>query len=215
MKKKVILLILILSTANILIVEGQSRYFRKKQPKLGYGIKAGINYAWQSTTNKEMEDGTYSIVGINAGGYSNYFIRKQFAVQAELMVSGKGSGWKYEESEYVEDIKDILTYIDLPIMIRYQPAKFVNFHAGPQIGIKLNALQRDMEAGTKININEYYLAFDYGALLGVEANLPYNLNLTLRYVYGLFSANNTNFKYHDPWKNNFVQFSIGYRFRGQ
>jgi hypothetical protein len=210
MKKTLILLTLLLSTTSVLIVEGQSRYYRKKQPKFGYGIKAGINYAGQSTTNKLAEYNLTHIVGINGGGYCNYFLLRQFAVQAELMVSGKGSHWK----DTYDDEKDIVTYIDLPILVKYQPAKFVNIHAGPQIGLRLNATQKDMETGTKMNINEYYQTFDYGFVCGVEANLPNNLNLTLRYIFGLFSAT-TDVMYVDPWKNNLVQLSLGYRIRGR
>jgi hypothetical protein len=71
-----------------------------------------------------------------------------------------------------------------------------------------------METGTKMNINEYYQTFDYGFVCGVEANLPNNLNLTLRYIFGLFSAT-TDVMYVDPWKNNLVQLSLGYRIRGR
>lgn len=210
MKKSVFLILLVFLATDCLIVEGQSRYYRKKQPKFGYGIKAGINYAGQSTTNKSAEYDQSSIIGINAGGYCNYFLLKQFAVQAELMVSGKGSHWK----DSYDDEKDLVTYLDLPILFRYQPARFINVHAGPQIGFRLNASQKDMESGIKMNINEYYQTFDYGFVMGVEANLPNNLNLTLRYALGLFSAT-TNVMYVDPWKNNFVQLSLGYRITGR
>ncbi len=210
MKRITILLAIILTTLNILVVEGQSRYYRKKQPKLGYGIKAGVNYAGQSTTNKAAEYNTTNILGINAGGYVNYFLLRPFAVQAELMVSGKGSHWQ----DNYDNEKDIVTYIDLPILLRYQPLNFLNIHAGPQIGLMLNAKQKDMETGIKININDYYQNFDYGFVFGAEANLPNNLNLTLRYIMGLFSAT-TDIMYVDPWKNNLIQISLGYRITGR
>jgi hypothetical protein len=210
MKKLTFLLVLIFLTTNLLIVEGQSRYYRKKQPKFGYGIRAGMNYATQSTTNRAAEYNQSGIIGINAGGYCNYFLIKQFAVQTELLVSGKGSHWK----DSYDDEKDILTYLDLPILFRYQPARFINIHSGPQIGYRINASQKDMETGIKMNINEYYQTFDFGFIFGVEANLPNNLNLTLRYSLGLFSAT-TNVMYVDPWKNNLIQVSLGYRIIGR
>ncbi len=210
MKRKVFLIVLILYSLSIMVAEGQSRYYRKKQPKFGYGVKAGINYAGQSTTNKAAEYDLSNIIGINGGAYCNYFLLKSFAVQSELMISGKGSHWK----DAYDNEKDMLTYLDLPILFRYQPLRFLNVHSGPQIGLKLNAKQKDMKTGTRININEYYQPFDYGFVFGVEANLPKNLNFTLRYVLGLFSAT-TDVMYVEPWKNNLLQFSIGYRIRGR
>jgi len=126
------------------------------------------------------------------------------------MVSGKGSHWQ----DNYDNEKDIVTYIDLPILLRYQPLNFLNIHAGPQIGLMLNAKQKDMETGIKININDYYQNFDYGFVFGAEANLPNNLNLTLRYIMGLFSAT-TDIMYVDPWKNNLIQISLGYRITGR
>jgi hypothetical protein len=121
---------------------------------------------------------TTNILGINAGGYVNYFLLRPFAVQAELMVSGKGSHWQ----DNYDNEKDIVTYIDLPILLRYQPLNFLNIHAGPQIGLMLNAKQKDMETGIKININDYYQNFDYGFVFGAEANIPEFPDLTQRYL---------------------------------
>ncbi len=210
MKKATIIFIFIILTANALILDGQSRYYRKQQPRFGYGVKAGINYAGQSTPNKDAITVQSNIIGINAGGYCNYFLNRQFAVQAELLASGKGSHWK----DPYDDEKDLITYIDLPVMLRYQPARFINIHTGPQIGYRVNAAQKDLKTGIKMNINEYYQTFDYAFVIGAEANLPNNINLTLRYARGLFSAT-TNVMYVDQWKNNFFQLSVGYRIKGR
>jgi hypothetical protein len=75
-------------------------------------------------------------------------------------------------------------------------------------------MQKDMETGTKTNINDYYNFFDYGLVVGVEGNLPNNINLTARYVFGLSSATN-DMEYLDPWYNNFLELSIGFRLKGR
>jgi hypothetical protein len=191
-------------------IDGQSRKFRRAEPKFGYGVKAGVNISSQSTTNKEANYDIRDIVRYNGGGYCNYYVYKFLAIQPELMLSGKGVHWK----DFYDDMKDILTYIDIPLIIKYQPAKFINIQAGPQIGFRLKAMQKDMETAVKTEINDYYYGLDYGLACGVEANLPNNVNLTVRYVFGLAPAT-TDVLYVDPWYNNFLQLSLGYRLKGR
>lgn len=204
------LLILVLLNFLFLIVEGQPGRYRRSEPKFGYGIKAGVNLSGQSTTTSGLDYDIQNIVRYNAGGYCNYFFYKVFAIQPELILSGKGVHWK----DFYDDMKDILTYIDIPLLIKYQPSKYFNVHAGPQIGFRIRAMQKDMETGEKTNINDYYNLLDYGVAAGVEANLPNRFNLNVRYVFGLFSAT-TDVQYIDPWYNNFLQFSVGYRLQGR
>lgn len=210
MKRFAIYLVLILTTLNDPVAEGQSKYYHRQQPVSGYGIKAGINYAGQSTTNRTAEFKTSGIIGVNAGGYFNYFFLRPVAVQAELLVSGKGSHWK----DYYDEAKDFVTYIDLPLLIRYQPIQFLNLHAGPQAGLRLGAKQKDMKTGIQSDIKDYYKTFDFGFVFGAEADLPHNLNITVRYIMGISSAT-TRVRYVDPWINNLLQVSLGYRLAGR
>jgi hypothetical protein len=210
MKRNLFLIVLLLMILNASVVEGQKRYFRKSEPKFGYGVKAGVNISGQSTTNKDANYDIRNIVRYNGGVYCNYFLYKFLAIQPELMLSGKGVHWK----DFYDEMKDLLTYIDIPLMIRYQPVKYVNIQAGPQIGLRLKAMQKNMETEAKTEINDYYNGLDYGLACGIEANLPNNINLTVRYVFGLAPAT-TDVLYVDPWYNNFLQLSLGYRLKGR
>lgn len=191
-------------------LKGQNKYFRRSEPKFGYGVKAGLNISNQSTPNDDSGYEINNIVRYNAGGYCYYLFNKYVAVQPELLVSGKGVHWK----DFYDDMKDLLTYLDIPLIIKYQPVKYVNIQAGPQVGLRLRAMQKNMKTGEKTNINDYYNFFDYGLAVGVEGNLPNHINLTVRYVFGLSSAT-TDVEYIDPWKNNFLQLSVGYRLTGK
>ncbi len=190
--------------------EAQSRYYRMREPKFGYGVKAGVNISSQSTSHMESDYVLKDIVRFNAGGYCNYFFNRLLAIQPELLVSGKGVHWK----DYYDDMKDVLTYIDIPVLLRYQPFKFLNIQAGLQTGIRVNAIQKDVVNSTKKNINEYYKTFDYGTVFGIEANLPNRVNISVRYVLGIASAT-TELLYVDKWYNNFLQVSAGFRIRGR
>jgi hypothetical protein len=210
MKKNIFFLGILLLMVNTIDADGQGRYFRRSEPKFGYGVKAGVNLSSQSTSVSDVDYDIQNIVRYNGGGYCNYYFFNFLAVQPELMISGKGVHWK----DFYDDMKDLLTYIDIPLIIKYQPAKFVNIQAGPQIGLRLRAMQKDLETEVKTKINDYYNFFDLGVACGVEANLPNRINLTVRYVFGISPAT-TDVLYIDPWYNNFLQLSLGYRIRGR
>lgn len=179
------------------------------QPGFGAGVKGGINLATQSTTGEGEGVAVRQLIGYNAGVYGNVFITDFLGVQAELLVVSRGSDW--DDPYY--NVKDLLTYIDLPLLIKFQPIKYANIHIGPQFGYLLAAKQEDKDDGEIRDIMEWYNPLDVGLAFGAEANLPFRVNFTVRYVVGLVSATN-DVEYIDPWRNNFLQFSLGYRIIG-
>lgn len=179
------------------------------QPQFGAGVKGGINLATQSTTGEGENVAVRQLLGFNAGVYGNLFVLDFLAVQPELMISTKGSEW---DDPYF-NVKDLLTYIDVPLLVKFQPIKYANIHFGPQFGYLLVAKQKDKDNEEITDIKDWYNAFDLGLAFGAEANLPFRINFTIRYVLGLVSATN-DVEYIDPWRNNFLQFSLGYRLIG-
>jgi hypothetical protein len=179
------------------------------QPRFGAGIKGGLNLATQTTTGTGEGVAVRQLFGFNAGVYGNLFIFDFLGLQPELMVSTRGSDW--DDPYY--NVKDLLTYIDLPLLVKYQPVRYVNIHAGPQFGYLLAAKQEDKDDGTITDIKDWYNMLDVGFAFGAEANLPFRINFTVRYVLGLVSATN-DVEYIEPWRNNFLQFSLGYSFIG-
>ncbi len=194
---------------NFTIVDSQTMFSRRFQPSYVFGAKAGLNVATQYSPGSEGVFDVKSIAGINAGGYYSYFINRVIAAQAELSVSVKGSHWK--ESNYPDEAKDILTYFDLPLLIRYQPLNLINIHAGPQVSYLAKAMQYDYRTGLKGPIEDYYRPLDFSLVFGVEANLPKNIDLTVRYVRGLTSVYAPG-GYNYQSYNNYFQFTAGYRF---
>ena len=201
MKKLTILFIVAFIISALLPLNAQS--------KVGLGIKAGINISDQVTSGTGENVNVRSILRFHGGAYFTYFVLDKLAVQPELLFSGKGSDW--DDPAY--DVKDLLTYIDIPILIRYQLIKSVNIHAGPQFGYLLSATQKDKSSGDVINVDDYYKKPDLGLVLGAEANLPYRINFTIRYVIGLIPTT-TDVEYVEPWLNNFFQISVGFRIKG-
>lgn len=210
MKKMFCLLILVILISNLAVIEGQTRYLRRPPSKFGYGLKGGINLAWQLSPGNQANVVVKDIIGINAGGYCNYFITRKIALQGELLASTRGSHWK----DFYNNMKDIITYVDMPLLFKYQPLKYLNLHAGPVLSGRINATQKDLDAKVNSEIKDYYKSFELSAAAGAELTLPAHINVSIRYVYGLTAAT-TKVEYVDPWYNNFVQFSVGYRFAGR
>lgn len=179
------------------------------QSKLGVGFKIGPSFCNQVTTGEGRNVETQNLTGIHLGIYGNYFILEPLAVQLELHYSQRGSKW----SDLQFSGKDKLGYIDIPILIRYQIIEYLNVHVGPNFGFLVSAKQIPDE-GEKLDVKEYYNSTDIGLGMGLEGNLPYNINLTLRYVLGLGDAT-TEVEYWEGWKNNAFQISVGYRFMGK
>ncbi len=200
MKKKLILAI----TVSLLFAVSSTAQFQ-----FGAGIKGGLNLATQSTTGEGAGVSVRQLIGYNGGVYGNIFLTDMFGLQAELAVCSRGSDW--DDVSY--NVKDKLTYLDLPLLFKFQPIKYANIHLGPQFGYLLSAKQEDKDDGDITDIRDWYNSLDVGLAFGAEANLPYRINFTARYVIGLVSATNDE-EYIDPWRNNFLQFSLGFRLIG-
>ena len=208
--KRIYLFFLTIFILNSAVTIAQSKYYKRAMPKFNYGIKAGINIANQSSHGNDTITDVKNVSRINVGGYCNYSFSKYFSVQPELIISGKGSHWKDPYDEMV----DLPLYIDIPLLIKIQPVNYISVVAGPQAGLRIRAMQKEVETGVKTNINDYYNFLDLGLVCGLEANLPNRLNLTVRYIFGLSSAT-TDQQYIDPWYNNVLQLSVGYILSGR
>lgn len=179
------------------------------QPQFGAGVKGGLNLATQRTTGEGAGVAVRQLIGYNGGIYGNLFITDMFGLQAELAVCTRGSDW----DDVYYNVMDKLTYIDFPLLFKFQPIKYANIHVGPQFGYLLAAKQEDKNDGEIYDIMDWYNKLDVGLAVGAEANLPFRINFTVRYVFGLVSATN-DVEYIDPWINNFLQFSLGFRIIG-
>jgi len=210
MKKIISLTVLSLMLACFTSANAQTMYNRRFLPKYGFGFYAGANYATQYTPDNQGAFETMRIIGFTAGGYYNYFINKAIGLQIEVSGSGKGSHWK-ENFYSQEEKKDLLTYIDVPLLVRYQPLSYLNIHIGPQVSYLVRAMQYDYATGVKADIIDYYKKVDAGLIAGVEANFINHINLTLRYGHSLISSYKEGGYNFDSF-NSYLQLTAGYRF---
>lgn len=144
------------------------------------GVKIGLN----SSNIKESNDNGSSKANARLSGhlgvYAVYMFQDRFGFQPEFVISGEGT--KYENGAN-PDTKVALTYINIPLLLRMNVINKLSIHTGPQIGFLVGAKQKydgnttDVKDGTK-GVN---LAWG----LGAAYELPKNLNISLRYNFGL------------------------------
>ena len=98
--------------------------------------------------------------------------------------------------------------------IENSTAPMLSLHFGPQFGYLLSAREKVLLTDNKAttNVKNWYEDYDLGFALGMEFNLPLQTFLTIRYVYGLSTVTSY---YGADEKNNLLQISAGYRFKGR
>jgi hypothetical protein len=180
------------------------------QSKLGFGVKAGLNLATQHEEDPNSTTG--NLLGYNAGAYFNYFLMDYLAVQPEFLFNLEGTEWGDSDG----NVKDYLTYLEIPLLVRFQPIELINVHAGPQIGFLLKAKQKVEDGGDTFDVKDLYKNGQLSFAIGAGLNLPKGLSFTFRYVMGLndvIITDNPDYTY--KWKNRVYQVSLAYKLIGR
>jgi hypothetical protein len=193
-----------------------------KQPrKLGFGLKAGVNFANVSNTSS-----------INAESRTGYmaaaFLSPQFSpgqgFRTEIVFSQQGYNFKTNTNE--GNVK--LNYILLPQLYTFNLGKVVQLQVGGQVAFLLNAVVDSLHTVTGSNAyqkaSDYYNRLDYGMAAGFELYPARGLLIGARY--NLSFAKTYKEEEQNPGlplpafipppgtngKNNVVQIFAGYKF---
>lgn len=166
--------------------------------QVNFGLKAGLNVsnAEYNVTNASPE----GRVGFYAGTFVDFELSEKFHVQPELLYSSEG-------------IKDgSLDFLHLPVTVKWYFFEGISFHAGPQIGMVIDA-----EGGTA-GLNDYSLSGVGG--LGYEAPGG-GFMITARFTHGITSIIDPDFAFDSGMGYNIsgikawtraLQFGLGYKF---
>ncbi len=203
-----------LSSASVYAVEG-----------LSAGAKAGLNIA--TLYGSDVEDAKMKI-GAAFGGFVNYSINDNIAVQPELLFSMKGAKSEFEEEilgvkfSMKETMK--LSYLEIPILAKVsipmegkvKPVLLI----GPSLGILLSAKDKiEMEAAgvsasAEVDIKEIIKPIDFGLVFGGGVDVaelgPGNLTVDARYTLGLTSIDDSGLDL--SMKNGVISVMAGYSF---
>jgi len=177
--------------------------------QVSFGVKAG-----PQMTNLIGDDADEldSKIGFNVGGYANIRFSEQLAFQPELLYSLQGA----KAEEMGTDVTMNLSYINVPLMMKWYAYEGLNFEFGPQIGfniaskVKVDGSAFDIADGT-YDFDEVYgedvETVDFGLNIGAGYELPMGLNFGIRYSHGL-----TDIIKDSDSKNSVIALGVGYTF---
>lgn len=215
--------------------------------EIKFGAKLGLNVSSLRGNYPAEIDETKSKVGFHIGGFALYEINDKFALQPELLFSSQGNTYGYKDyyggGTYYDgaDYNVKLSYLNLPIILKYKIIDKLSIEFGPQIGYLMSAktkidvtedsrdpsqnysVEIDMlndgtynVGGTMFQSKASANRLDFGLNFGASYDITEKIFLQGRYNLGLstLDKNSTNGTNTDSWniKNGVFQISIGYKF---
>ncbi|MDR4953338.1 porin family protein [Chryseobacterium sp. ES2] len=174
-----------------------------------FGVKAGGNLSSISGSD------TKSKLGFYAGAFVNIPISEVFSIQPEVVYSQQGTKAK---DKYllgaipVKDIKQILNYINVPVMIQYNATPKFYLEAGPEFGFLINAKAKEYFLGESLSWDNKSLlsTFNFGLGIGLGYKFIPSLGVNVRYIAGLTKIVKDDAE--EPSKNTNLQLGVNYYF---
>ena len=169
--------------------------------RLHFGVKAGANYS--NFTNAGFN--TEGLTGFHAGGIMAFEISDKFSIQEEFLFSTQGAKLK---GGILDGQELKLSYITVPILLKYRSAMGIYIEAGPQVGILAS------EDFKKLGINDKFAEkIDAGIAGGIGYQFKNGLGIGARYYYGFTDVSKVTTAGIKPnFQNNMVQASLFYIF---
>ncbi|KGO87533.1 hypothetical protein Q765_05175 [Flavobacterium rivuli WB 3.3-2 = DSM 21788] len=185
--------------------------------EIKYGVKAGLNIA---DFGGDSEN-TNVRAGFNAGVLAEIKFGN-FAVQPEIVYSQQGTKIDYniysgsvlsEHFEYTSK----LSYINVPIALKYYIIEGLSIQAGPQIGFLVSAklkgktTEGGREVSAEVDAKDLYEKIDFAVFGGIGYDLPIGVFFQARYNAGLSDIGKDS-EGSGKITNNVFSFSVGYKF---
>jgi len=159
-----------------------------------------INNRSKSKTNFEI------------GAFAEFMLNDQIAIAPEFNYAGAGNYAEGKDMDGKWTYTSSLSYIQIPVMIKYYFNENISINAGPQLGFLLSATDL-YEQGTYSDsdlVKDDLNSTDFGLNIGGSYKMENGLFFDLRYYMGL-SGTRKNAKYID-YKNTGLKFGVGYYF---
>ena len=156
---------------------------------LDFGIKAGANFS-----NISDASGLSNKTGFTGGLFAAVKFGDKLAIQPELLYSQQGAKFSGENID--------LTYVNVPVVVKYFLFQGLNLQAGPQFGFVVDDNVKEVFD----NIVEAESS-DISGVVGVGYDLAFGLRVDGRYNFGLTDT----FK-QGQGKNAVITLSVGYSF---
>jgi hypothetical protein len=166
--------------------------------QIKFGAKGGLNIANQNFEFEGFSISPDSKIGFHIGAMAKAAISEKVSIMPELLYSTEGSSTDDGDFE--------VNYINLPILVAFNPSEMFNIHAGPQLGYLISA---DADGDIKDELKSINLSLAIGAAVelsnGFTGGVRYNLGLSN-------IADSEEFFGDGELKNNTFQIYVGYWF---
>jgi hypothetical protein len=163
-----------------------------------FGFKGGINYANQNGSEITINSSNYktsAITSYHAGLVAEIQLLDRFSIQPELFYSTQGATYK----NAIEEFKNEVGYLSIPVMAKIYLSKVVSLELGPQASFLLSEKNN-------FAVNDAS-TFDFSANAGLGFKITKSFFLAGRYSLGLTDASK-----EAQIKNSVVQVSAGFLF---
>ncbi|MBP4141725.1 PorT family protein [Flavobacterium sp. P4023] len=163
-----------------------------------FGFKGGLNYANQTGSDITVNSKNYktdAITSYHAGLLVELKLTDGFAIQPELLYSTEGATYK----NAIEDFKNELGYLSIPVMAKISLNKAISLDLGPQASFLVSEKNKFDAKNAE--------TFEFGVAGGLSLNITENFFLQGRYVLGLTDASK-----EAQVKNSVLQVSAGFKF---
>ncbi len=161
--------------------------------ELDLGIKAGMNFANISDVDIDLTGRT----GFQAGIFAGIKFSDKLGVQADLLYSQQGA--EFDEGKFD------LSYVNVPVVLKYYLVQGLNIQAGPQFGFIVD---------DKISLDIFgdiadAEKADVSGIVGAGYDFPFGIRLDARYNFGLTDVSKD---VDGNNKNNVFSLAVGYSF---
>ena len=148
-----------------------------------FGLKGGLNIS--NFTGGDFSNISKSaLIGIHAGGYIGFGIGQNLWIQPELLISSQGA--KLSQGVPPKDTTYKMTYLAVPLMLKYHTDGGFFFEAGPQFGFKIS------EKNPNQSISSFAKGLDFAVAAGLGFQAKSGLGIYGRYVAGISKVGNFN-----------------------
>lgn len=171
MKRKTLLLLMcVIMTATVFA-----------QNRMSGGILGGVNYS--NINGKNDVDGGDGKFGFAAGLYLNFPVSDVFSISPSVLYSQMGAKFNFADS-LGGDIKQRLSYLSVPIALKFNVGRGIALFAGPQFDFLLAGKLKD-DQDNEIKNEDQFNQFDFALTGGAQLFTNSPVSLTVRYIHGL------------------------------
>ncbi|UXP32332.1 PorT family protein [Reichenbachiella agarivorans] len=177
------------------------------------GVKAGLNFNSASidaaSNGGSVKDVADTRTGYHFGAYAVIALGP-LALQPEAYYSVQGADIDVNGAKGAINSN----YLQVPVLLRFNFLKMFNVHVGPQFGF---VIKNELDAnGSVEDLKNDTKSGDFSIAAGAGVDLPFNLNVNVRYVKGFTEMMDDNSASGvESMKNAMFQVSIGYALLGR